>query len=203
MTLSTNVYVLDQIDHREVFRFCQELLIQYDQDRRGPDRQQWSDEQTTSWRAGGSFVEPGNPWRIANDIGQGLPGILWVTYRPGAPLRTPEQAAECDEDCEAGCDGSGHYYRPCWLDVDFDTAYGYKHDGMGCGDLHAALVAELGQWLDGKGVRWEWCNEFTSEVHGGPDRYERLIDLASGGFEATAWFQSTVLPAIAAELGRE
>lgn len=132
---------------------------------------------------------------IENELGQGLPAWLMIGYRPGAPLRSAEQVAACDEDCDPDCDGSYHD-RACWLDVDFDTAYGYDHDGMGCGDLHAALVARLGRWLDARGVRWEWRNEFSGEVHGGVDRYERLADLASGGFEATAWYQTAVLPAI-------
>lgn len=189
MTLSTNVYVLDECEPTEVFRFCQELLEKYDEQRRGPGRQKWSAEQDKTWRDGRSFVEPENAWSISNQIGQGLPAILDISYRPGAPLRTPQQAAECD-DCEPDCD-KDHYYRACWLDIDFDTAYGYSGpDGMGCGDLHARLVAQLGQWLDAKGVRWEWRNEFTGDVHGGDDRYERLIELCSGGFEATSWFRT-------------
>jgi hypothetical protein len=155
MTLSTNVYVLDEVDHREVFRFCQGLLTKYDEAGRTPDQQVWSDRQTETWRGGESFIEPDNDWLISNEIGQGLPGILAVHYRPGAPLRTPEQADECNEDCEPNC-AKDHYYRACWLDIDFDTAYSARFDNdMGCGDLHAALVAELGQWLDARGVRWE------------------------------------------------
>lgn len=195
MTLSTNVYVLDEVSHLEVFLYCQSLLRDYDSQGRGPDRQRWRDEQDQEYRNGRWAVYPDSSWTIENELGQGLPAWLILGYRPGAPLRTAEQVAVCDEDCEPDCDRSRHD-RPCWLDVDFDTAYGYDHDGMGCGDLHAVLVARLGQWLDARGVRWEWRNEFSGEVHGGEDRYERLIDLASGGFEATAWYRSTVLPAI-------
>ena len=98
-----------------------------------------------------------------------------------------------------------HYHpRACWADIDFDTAYGYRDAaGRGCGDLHALLVAEVGNWLDERGVRWEWRNEFTSEVHGGGDRYIRLVDIARGGFEASAWMRTTVLPAIAAHIASE
>lgn len=190
MTLSTNVYVLDEIDHVEVFRFCQGLLTKYDDRHRTPDQQVWSDSPST-WRGDDIRL-------IGNRIGQNLPGILGVTYRAGGPLRAEDDGH--DEDCDEGCSGKYHD-RACWLDIDFDTAYGAKFaGGMGCGDLHAALVSELGQWLDAKGVRWEWRNEFTGDVHGGSDRYERLIELISGGFEATAWFRTTVLPAIASEI---
>ncbi len=199
MTLSTNIYILDEVDPREVFHFCQAMLTQYDDDRRAPDQQIWSDEAAEEYRSGTWAPSPDRR-RIANRIGQNLPGILDIDYRVGGPLR--EAQTVCDEDCDPD-DCSGRYHeRFCWLDVDFDTAYGYRDaEGRGCGDLHALLVAELGRWLDGRGVRWEWRNEFTGDVHGGADRYERLIDLCSGGFEATAWFRTSVLPAIANGLG--
>ncbi len=188
MTLSTNIYVLDPTDVREAFRFCQGMLTKYDDQRRSPDQQIWSDSELT-WGGTGRRS-------MANRIGQDLPGILDITYREGGPLRTAEQAEQHDEDCDEDCDREYHN-RACFLDIDFDTAYGAKFEGgMGCGDLHAALVAELGQWLDAKGVRWEWRNEFTGDVHGGEDRYVRLIDLCRGGFEATSWYQHSVLPAL-------
>lgn len=202
MTLDTRIFVLDKVDPHEVFAFCRDLVG-------ATDRHTFTDEQDSTWRKGESFVEPSNSWTISNNPGQGLPAWLMLHYRPDAPLRTEDQAAEHDEDCNlpensiyvaewGPCDGE-HHRRACWLTVSFDTAYGYKDErGYGCGDLHADYVSRLGQWLDKQGVRWEWENEFTGEVHTG---YSRLVELASGGFEATAWFQTTVLPAIAAEMG--
>lgn len=196
MTLSTNIYVLDPVDVLELFRFAQGLLAKYD-DRSGwsdSGRQEWTDQDRCS-----IWGEPGTR-TIANRIGQGLPAILEIAYRPEAPLRTAEQAAACSADCDDPCDGD-HYRRACWADIDLDTAYGYRDiRSWGCGDLHAVLVAEIGNWLDERGVRWEWRNEFTGETHGGEDRYERLIDLASSGFEASAWMRTSVLPAISANL---
>ncbi|TQF04784.1 hypothetical protein E6W39_24350 [Kitasatospora acidiphila] len=195
MTLDTRIFVLDQIDPQEVFQHCRELLGCTDSHR-------WTDE---TWSANSGH------WTLSNTPGQGLPAWLMLFYRPGTPLRTSEQAAEHDEgicnlpDCswydeEAGaCDGSDHL-PACWLTVSFDTAYGYSDErGYGCGDLHAELVARLGQWLDARGIRWSWQNEFTGEIHAS---YERLLDLASGGFEASAWFRTTVLPAIEARTAR-
>ncbi|WP_338683831.1 hypothetical protein QD712_25520 [Streptomyces acidiscabies] len=205
MTLDTRIYVLNQVDPHEVFRFCRGLLG-------ATDRHTFTDEQDNTWRKGESFVESANPWTISNNPGQGLPAWLMLHYRPDASLCTPEQAAEHDEDicnlpgtswydAESGpCDGAWH--RPaCWLEVSLDTSYGYRDErGYGCGDLHAEYVSRLGQWLDERSVRWAWKNEFTGEVHTG---YSRLIDLASGGFEASAWYRTTVLPAIKAEAGED
>lgn len=200
VTLSTNVYVLDQVDAHEVFRFGQTLMTKYDEigHHRPPSGQIWSDTADKVWRDGEWIVPSDGTWSVCNQLGQDLPAILDVSYRPGAPLRAEDEGH--GEDCEEDCSGQYHD-RACWVDVDFDTAYGYRDsEGRGCGDLHALLVAELGRWLDERGVRWEWRNEFTGEVHGGEDRYERLIELCSGGSEATAWYRTTVLPAIAAHI---
>ncbi|TYK45225.1 hypothetical protein [Actinomadura decatromicini] len=184
MTLDTTVYVLDRIPHRDVFVKCNQIL--------GATEATLShDEQLRTWRRGVCKPEPGNAWHIGNDINQGLCALLDVYYRPDMPLRAADNG--CEWYCDPGC-GDEHSNPACWLEVSFDTTYGYRDEqGRGCGDLHASIVADLGRWLDERGVRWLWQNEFTGEIHSG---YERLIDLCTGGFEATAWFQTTVLPAI-------
>lgn len=194
MTLDTRIYVVDEIDLGELFTKCQGLLTQYDEQGRSPEQQR-------------SKLSPSS---LSNEGMQGLPAWLMIDHRGERPFRTQEQVDACDEDCnlpgrsyydpdEPLCDGkTGYNHRKpaCWYEISFDTAYGYRGpEGIGCGDLHARLVAELGAWLDAKSIRWKWKNEFTGEVHEG---YDRLIDLASGGFEATAWFRTTVMPAIAA-----
>lgn len=195
MTLSTNLYVLDEVDVPALFRFGQSLLAKYD-DRPEPQRQQpdqQRSEDRESYRGEGARM-------LSNHIGQGLPAILDIHYRRDAPLASAEQAATCTSYCDPAEDEHDHP-RACWADVDFDTAYSYKDSaGRRCGDLHALLVSEMGQWLDARGVRWEWRNEYTGEVHGGDDRYVRLVDLVAGSDEAVAWFQASVLPAIAAHI---
>jgi hypothetical protein len=202
MTLDTRFYILDAVDAHDVFVEGQRLLSLYDVDGRGSDRQVSSDRQDPTWRDGREFTELGNPWSIFNQLGRGLPAILDVSYRPGAPLRTPEQAAEHD-DCDAynepgdpPCSETEH--RPaCWVEISWDTAYGYTGpDGMGCGDLHARFVAAMAAWCDERSLRWRWRNEFTGEVH---DDLGSLIGLVGSGFEASVWLRSTVLPALAAE----
>jgi hypothetical protein len=199
VTLSTDIYALDKVDPHEVFRFCQGLLTKYDE-RPGTSEQISDDYQDRSY-VGVPGIEnfvakPENPWTIANGVGQGLPAWLLLHYRPGAPLRVTTD--ECTEDCDSEPDEDGYqyHYHPeaCWLRVNFDTTYSYKDSaGRGCGDLHALLVAELGEWLTARGVRWKWRNEFTGEVHEGA---EKLIDLCTSGFAAQAWFTTSVLPVI-------
>jgi hypothetical protein len=182
MTLDTRIYVVDEIDLRELFTKCQSLLTQYDEQGRAPEQQR-------------SKMYPGS---LDNEPMQDLPAWLMVHHGGERPHRTAGDGWKYAEPGDPVCTETEHS-PVCWYEVSYDTAYGYRGpDGMGCGDLHARLIAELGAWLDGKGVRWKWQNEFTGEVHEG---YDRLIELASGGFEATSWFQTTVVPAITARIG--
>lgn len=204
MTLDTRVYVLDEINYKDVWIKCNQLIG-------ATENTKFTDEQTKTYRAGKGVVEPGNPWWIWNTPGQGLCALLDMHYRPFAPYRSAEQAAAHDEDIcnlpgvswydsdEGPCDGTWH--RPaCWLEISFDTAYGYRDEqGRGCGDLHASIVAELGKWLDERGIRWLWKNEYSGEIHSG---YEALNELCSSGAQASAWYHSTVLPAIASRIAR-
>lgn len=184
MTLDTSVYVLDQISHRDVFVKCNQLIGATEATRS-------HNEQLKTWRKGVGKPEPGNPWHIGNDIGQGLCALLDIYYRPDAPLRAKD--GDCHWFCDPDCDEDDQT-RACWLEISLDTPYGYRDDqGRGCGELHASLVAQLGQWLDERGVRWLWENEFTGEVHSG---YDRLTDLCKDGAQASSWFRTSVLPAI-------
>lgn len=189
MTLDTRIYVHDPIAPRAVFDRCNQLLGV-----RGPDV---TDDQEPTWRGGVRIIEPDSPKTLMNEPGQGFPAWLMLHYRPGAPLRTPEQAAEHEDWCDDDCDGVGH--RPaCWLEVSLDTSYGYSENGENAGGLHARLIAELGQWLDDQDVTWPWKNEFTGDVHGNNERYRRLADLAGQAGEASDWLRS-ILPAILAK----
>jgi hypothetical protein len=200
MTLDTRIYVLEQVDVPALFRHCQLVLTPYDEDKRGPDRQLSTDGQDETWEAGEHQVRGHEPWTIENKVGQGLPAWLMLHYRPDGPLRSAEDAAAHNEDCDEDCTGAWHR-TACWAEISYDTAYGYRGTGgMGCGDLHAVLVGEVGRWLDERGIGWSWRNEFTGEVHTG---YESLTELMTGGFEASAWFGSTVLPAILAAGGEQ
>lgn len=181
MTLNTSVYVLDEADPREVFFACRELLG-------ADDRHPWFDDPRDD-----GFWSDGRH-TLRNKAGVGLDALLWLYYKPGKPMVA--DSSVCDpEICDENCDGHGHK-PPHWIDLSFDTAYGYRDEqGRTCGVLHASLVAKLGAWLDERGLRWAWQNEFTGEIHIG-DRYEHLYDLFEGGDEAARWFEEIVKPAI-------
>ncbi|MEU4224326.1 hypothetical protein AB0F17_08535 [Nonomuraea sp. NPDC026600] len=188
MTLTTSVYVLDEIAHQDVFLKGNQLIG-------ATENTRFRDEQKKTWRVGGvGQPEPGNAWILGNHADQGLCALLDIYYRPNAPLRAADNG--CEWYCGPGCYAE-HDNPACWLEVSFDTAYGYRDEqGRRCGDLHASLVADLGRWLDERAVRWLWEADTLAEVYSG---YERLPRLCSAGSEATAWFRTSVLPAIQAK----
>jgi hypothetical protein len=181
MTLSTHVYLLTEADPADVFLECRRLIG-------ATDQHTWKDEP--------SFYseKPDGERVMSNDCGQGLPAWLLMRYIPGAMVRASH--AEHDPDiCDEDCDGKWH--KPAhWIDIDFDTAYGYRDANGGCGTLHARILFELGGWLDERGIQWAWQNEFTGEIHVG-DKYEHLRELVDGGQAAVRWFKGTVEPVIA------
>lgn len=201
MTLSTDFYVLDDVDPHEVFMFCQRMLGKYDDAGRLPDRQVWADKPQRVFVGPGEWADdPSGRWRVGNQIGQGLPAILDIEYRKGAPLTTAEESRQCTGNCDTDDEEEPyhHHPHPCWLHIDWDTAYSARSGGLNCGQLHAAFIVELGRWLDERGIRWEWRNEYTGEVHGGEERYSALSGLLEGTDEAQAWFWNSVVPAIPA-----
>jgi hypothetical protein len=189
MTLSTYVYIHDETDHAEVFRYCQGLLTDYDDEGRTPDDQRSETSKNTY----------NDAWSMDNACGQGLPAWLLTSYKPGEPVRaTSGHDEDCDEDC------SGSWHEPAyWTRINLDTAYSYRSRELNCGELHAQIVARLGAWLDSRGVDWSWRNEYTGDVHSGPDRIERLADLAGASDDATEWVRTSVLPAIAVDMAKE
>lgn len=194
MTLNTEIFLHGQVNIPEFFEFCQQSLLAFDGEARSLEAVVWSDKE--GWRGDGTRCR-------ANQLGQGLPAILDLTYRADGPLLTVEKSAEHDDWCneDGDCDGSGHA-PPNWATVSLDTAYFYKdpHRGWGCGDLHAALIRLFGAYLDKHGVQFSWENEFTGEVH---DGYNNLDDLGSQGANAGDWFRNVVLPMIETKLAIE
>lgn len=182
MTLDTRMYVHDEVDPHQLFHYFRGLLGA------GPQHP-FNDREVSA------IYEPGE-WHVGNQLGIGLPALVYVAYRKDGALRPDGDA------CSTSCDPEDdyHHHEPAhWCKVSMDTAYGYRDEqGRHCGQLHACYVTELGRWLDERGVSWSWENEYNGEIHGGADRYERLMDLIGDAAQGCAWFESTVRPAIEA-----
>jgi hypothetical protein len=152
MTLTTRLAIVEPTPVREVFDECRRLL--------GGERARYRHEE-------GSYC---------NEMSQGLPAWLDITYGVDAPL-TPDWEYAGDPD-------ERRYWPPVdeWsIVVSLDTAYAYRGPhGGGCGDLHAWLIREVGRWLSERGLSWYWYDEFNAEWHPSSDPVTLLGDPERG-----------------------
>jgi hypothetical protein len=180
MTLDTRVYIRDAIDPIEVFDYCNKII--------GAGEKI---ERTTKHPVDAAPGDGNAPLWTFNNPNQGLHALLTVRYRKDGPLLTPEKAAaheQCGDDCEALHCEREH----CWVEVAFETSYGYTGpSGEHCGQYHADLVMQLGHWLTASGCNWRWRDEKTGAVW---DRYDHMQDLIDAGADAKQWFTKDVLP---------
>lgn len=97
---------------------------------------------------------------IGNRLGQGLPAIWEVRWKPDQPWRVSEHVCERDEDgnspdpdCnEYDCDPGPACAYEAW----FDTTYSYRApNDADCGDLHAWLITKIARVVGGDNILWE------------------------------------------------
>lgn len=186
MTLDTRVAIGGPVDHLEVYTFVRELV------------------------ATPGHIEPhqGDAYtgeglrRIGNPMGIGLCALIDVTYNPAGgpfPLHVHDQWCHTQDDVDehnAWVATDPRENGWAHVEVSFDTTYGYRGEsGETCSDLHARLVAALGQWLDARSLPWKWKNEYTGEWF---DRFDQLDQFGSAhrAIGADAWFRTVALPAI-------
>jgi hypothetical protein len=189
MTLHTRMAVLEPVPVKELFDWINaELLGAPDAKYKHEELTDFDSELFKATQTGekderGVLIGerrwiPNGKWEYSNDPGQGLGAWMWVKYRPDGPLHPKplyydSDYDETDEpvywasDEEDEQEPTLHLSEPAMaLEINFDTAYGYgRGEGYGCGDLHAAMIVRIGEWLDARGVGWLWYNEFYGTWH--------------------------------------
>lgn len=183
MTLDTRIFIRGEVDTPQLFGFCNSLIS----GGRTGIRSCTEEDMLSNEPCQGL-----DAWLMLHQAGW---GHAWLVPEGGHyRYCSPEDYEEGDGDPHDRC-------FPTFCEVSFDTAYSYQGpDGEGCGELHARLVTQLGQWLDAQGILWSWQNEFTGEVF---ERYEGLGELGGPGAQARAWFRDTVVPYIESVTGAE
>lgn len=201
MTLDTRIYIYDKVDQDEVKAKVDELL---------------GIENPRSYEEMGSgpygCVDEGTR-ELSNRIAQGFNAWVMTYSNPDGIRYSDEHKAEQErwhneyhedpedcspERCPADLDFSKleHDAGIHYMQISMDTAYGFRNDkGWNCTTLHAWVIINLGSWLDERGIRWAWENEYTGEIHHGLDK-EALEEFLGGGRDAAAWFHGTVMPVI-------
>lgn len=200
MTLDTRIYVNSKVDVKELFHYGQWLLHAMDdaedRARRVPGRQRWRDKAMTICTVDGWVDDPSGVRMIYNEMGQGLPAALDITYRVGGPVKV--SADECDRYCSTPCDMGSPHKPAHWCEISLDTAYSYSNPSIGgCTELHVELMRGFDDWLSGRDVTFSWKNEYTGDVHPWPEGLEQF---GKNGASASAWYLDTARPAIAAHI---
>lgn len=178
MTLDTRFIIDHPINAKEVFEFTRAMIG-------ATEDHVWRHET----KPGKVMPEYWTNPSYRNQIGQGLPALLKVSYGADGPL----METEYDED-EIG---TKPHDPPGFVEVSMDTAYGYRREGLGCGQLHARYVQTLGRWCEQNGWPYHWKNEFTGEWH--TDWRLAAEELVEGGNRANEWFENIVMPRIIAQ----
>lgn len=106
-----------------------------------------------------------------------LAAFLAMWYRTGGDAVTEEDKAEWEGAHCGSPNCTSHLIAPCRLLIGMSTPMSYvdTHREWNAGNLHSALIWQLGAWLDGQKVPWQWHANITGEVRTG---YSELDDLA-------------------------
>lgn len=147
MTLCTHIAILDPCSIKDLWAAARFSIGT-------PEDLPYQDDLST-WRGNGIRDR-------LNPPGIGAPGWLWLHYGADGPFETAESWDA--QYAEYGDDDPYPHPGPVMYDLSLDTGYGAKFpNGSGCADIHAAWVAGMAVFLDVRGIRWRWQNEFTGE----------------------------------------
>lgn len=182
MTLSTNVYFTTFVEPEALMDFVNEELL----------------------HATDPKIER-TETSIGNELGQGFDAWASIEHNKGEkfvhkPWMSDEWYAENPDDLAREIARFDEAEGKSYVRLNFDTAYGYSDNGMGCGALHASYIAKLYAYYhmfsltEKDGTVFFWRNEFTDDVFENVDGLETLDE---GGREAESWFKEMVLPAFA------
>lgn len=192
MTLNTSIYILDEVDPMEVYNFVNKHLLKV-------TNPITLHRPYKDWSKDKGYTEHPDIMDLDNEVGQGFDAWYMSKYRKSGEPLYPEDHYE---DWSVGEDDEEdlHLTNPaCFMELSFDTAYGYVSKVGGCSQLHTTYIIALHDWLEAKGVRIKWQNEFTGEIHDGLDGLE---EFGTSGEDARKWFKS-IMPGVIASIAAE
>lgn len=192
MTLSTDIYVLGKIDGHDLHRWIHVNLFNLDPDHPVSYKEEVEGQTYTSeWR--GTYVAREN--ELANAPGQGFPAWLILNWTDEARefdngVENIEELGEDDREWTLKVrEAIG---SPYFAHLNFDTAYGYRQDGMGCTELHASYIVRLyREYFEPRGIEIVWEDEYRGTYHRNLDSLGMKQFLGAGD-EAMEWFANIV-----------
>lgn len=135
---------------------------------------------------------------------ENLPVLMGISYRPGRPLFTEEEARR---KMESGCgnpDCPAHRAQPAHVIVALATSIFWADEerSWNAGNLHSGMVWAIGGFLDAKKVPWKWQENISHTTHEGYealDDFPPAVDQVKAGLSGSGGF-SRVAQAISREI---
>lgn len=198
MTLSTDIYILGKIDGHHLHRWIHTNLFDLSPDHPVAFSETVAgQEYETPWH--GKYIAREN--QLSNAPGQGFPAWLIMEWTDEAreydngfteeELNDPD-----DEDVQWTLETRKALGSPYYAHLNFDTAYGYKRNGVGCTELHASYIVRLyREYFEPRGIDIIWRDEYRGTYHKNLSA-EGLLEFLGAGDEATDWFYNRVSPAV-------
>lgn len=202
MTLSTNIYVLGKIDghdlhswiHTNLFRLSPDYPVDYTETTAG--------QEYVSERSKKKYIAREN--QLSNSPGQGFPAWLIMEWTDDAReydngFSEEELKDTDDEDVQWTLETRRAIGSPYYARLNFDTAYGYNRNGMGCTELHASYIVLLyREYFEPRGIDIIWQDEYRGTYHKNLSE-EGMRNFLGAGDQAMDWFYNKVSPIIQAE----
>jgi hypothetical protein len=204
MTLSTNIYILGKIDGPDLHSWVNKNLLKV------------TDPKVTSFAAGEQYFygwdkdqtmpQMAHNHGLHNVLGQGFDAIFeldWWDEPTTYDSWVTSDEDEDDEDVKYAREKQEQIGSSYWAQINFDTAYGFNRDGMGCTELHASYIVRLyREYFEPRGIEIVWQDEYRGTLHRNLSE-DGMREFLGAGDKAMDWFFNQVSPIIQAEVAAE
>lgn len=96
-------------------------------------------------------------------VGIGLSAWCFMWHNEDGSALAYDDSENTDDPEKEDLDEDILFSPRGYIELDFDTAYGYHDEYGGCSDLHGRIVTHLASIVEEHGGEYIWKDEFTGE----------------------------------------
>lgn len=118
---------------------------------------------------------------VAVDEDEPLAAFLVAWYRTDGVAVTEEERAEWEGRTCGAPNCTNHVIAPCHVLVGLSTPVLYTDPERTwtAGNVHSAIIWQLGAWLDGRKIPWQWHTSLKGEITSGYEGLDELPQLVA------------------------